>query len=49
MKKFFMLLFGDILNDNLNDTNKYERKEILVPEINNRSNNQKDSQQEMNN
>ena len=37
------------LADNLNDTNKYERKEILVPEINNRSNNQKDSQQEMNN
>ena len=32
-----------------NDTKESERKEIKVPEINNRSNNQKDSQQEMNN
>ena len=29
--------------------NESERKEIIVPEINNTSNNQKDSQQEMNN
>ena len=31
------------------DTNESERKEIIVPEIKNTSNNQKDSQQEMNN
>ena len=31
------------------DTNKSERKQVKVPEINNTSNNQKDSQQEMNN
>ena len=36
------------LEDNLNDTNETERKEIIVPEINN-TNNQKYSQQEMNN
>ena len=38
-----------ILEDDSNDTNESERKEIIVPEINNISNNQKDSQQEMNN
>ena len=32
-----------------NDRNEFERKEIIVPEINNSNNNQKDSQQEMNN
>ena len=37
------------LEDNSNDTNESERKEIIVPEINNTSNNQKASQQEMNN
>ena len=37
------------LEDDLIDTNESGRKEIIVPEINNRSNNQKDSQQEMNN
>ena len=37
------------LEDNSNDTNESERKEIIVPEINNTNNNQKDSQQEMNN
>ena len=37
------------LEDNSNDTNESERKEIIVPEINNTNNNQKDSQQGMNN
>ena len=37
------------IGDNSNDTNESERKEIMVPKINNTSNNQKDSQQEMNN
>ena len=37
------------LEDDSNDTNKSERKEMIVPEINNASNNQKDSQQEINN
>ena len=37
------------IGDNSNDTNESERKEIIVPKINNTSNNQKDSQQEMNN
>ena len=37
------------LEDNSNDTNESERKEIIVPEINNANNNQKDSQQEMDN
>ena len=37
------------LEDDSIDTNESGRKEIIVPEINNRSNNQKDSQQEMNN
>ena len=32
-----------------NDTNETERKESKVPEINNTSNNQKDSEQEINN
>ena len=36
------------LEDESNDTNESERKEIKVPEINNTSNNQKDSQQKMN-
>ena len=31
------------LEDNSNDTNKSKRKEMIVPEINNTSNNQKDS------
>ena len=38
-----------ILEDDSNDTNESERKEIIVLEINNISNNQKDFQQEMNN
>ena len=37
------------LEDNSNDTNESERKEIIVTEINNTNNNQKDSQQETNN
>ena len=37
------------LEDNSNDTNKSERKEIIVPDVNNTSNNQKDCQQETNN
>ena len=37
------------LEDSSNDTNKSQRKEILVPKINNTNNNQKDSLQEMNN
>ena len=37
------------LEDSSNDTNKSERKEIMVPKINNTNNNQKDSRQEMNN
>ena len=37
------------LEDNSNDTSECKRKEISVPEINNTNNNQKDSQQEMNN
>ena len=37
------------LEENSNDTNKSERKEIIVPEINNTNNNHKDSQQELNN
>ena len=37
------------VEDNSNYTNKSGRKEIIVPEINNTSNNQKDPQQEMNN
>ena len=37
------------VEDNSNDTKESERKEIIVPEINNTNNNQKDSQQEMNN
>ena len=37
------------LQDDSNDTNEFDRKEIIVKEINNTSNNQKDSQQEMNN
>ena len=37
------------LEDNSNDTNESERKGIIVSEINNTSNNQKASQQEMNN
>ena len=32
------------LEDHSNDLNKPERKEMIVPEINNTSNNQKDSQ-----
>ena len=36
------------LEDESNNTNESERKEIKVPEINNTSNNQKDSQQKMN-
>ena len=36
------------LEDNSNNTNESERKEIIVPEINNTNNNQKDSWQEMN-
>ena len=35
------------LEDNSNDTNESERKEIIVQEINNTNNNQKDSQQKM--
>ena len=38
-----------LLQDDSNDTNESDRKEIIVKEINNTSNNQKDSQQEMNN
>ena len=37
------------LEDNSNDTNESERKKIKVPEINNTSNSQKGSQQEMDN
>ena len=37
------------LEDESNDTNESERKWIIVPEINNTSNNQKNSQKEMNN
>ena len=37
------------LEDHSNDLNKPERKEMIVPEINNTSNNQKDSQQELGN
>ena len=37
------------LEDNSNDTNESEKKKIKVPEINNTSNNQKESQQEMDN
>ena len=37
------------LEDNSNNTNESERKEIIVPEINNTNNNHKDSQQELNN
>ena len=37
------------LEDDSNHTNESERKEIKVPEINNTSNNEKDSQQEMKN
>ena len=37
------------LEDDSNDTNESERKKIRVPEVNNTSNNQKGSQQEMNN
>ena len=37
------------LEDDTNDTNESERKEIIVPQINNTSNNQKDCRQEMNN
>ena len=37
------------LEDDSIDTNESERKEIKVPEINNTSNSQKDSQQKMNN
>ena len=37
------------LEDNSNDINESERNVIIVPEINNTSNNQQDSQQEMNN
>ena len=37
------------LEDDSNDTNKSNRKEMIVPEINNTSNNQKDSQEERNN
>ena len=37
------------LEDNSNDTNKSERKEIIVPDVNNTINNKKDCQQEMNN
>ena len=36
------------LEDNSNDINESERKVIIVSEINNTSNNQQDSQQEMN-
>ena len=36
------------LEDDTNDTNESERKEIIVPQINNTSNNQKDCRQEMN-
>ena len=35
--------------DDSNDTNKSERNEMIVPEIHNTSNSQKDSQQKMNN
>ena len=35
------------LEDNSNDTNESERKEIIVQEINNTNNSQKDSQQKM--
>ena len=35
--------------DDSNDTNESEKKNVKVPEINNTSNNQKGSQQEMNN
>ena len=37
------------LEDDTNDTNESERKEIIVPQINNTSNNQKDCRKEMNN
>ena len=37
------------LEDDTNDTNESERKEIIVPQINNTSNNQRDCRQEMNN
>ena len=37
------------LEDDTKDTNESEGKEIVVPEINNTSKNQKDSQQEKNN
>ena len=37
------------LEDNSNDTKESDRKEIIVPEINNTNNNQKESQQEENN
>ena len=37
------------LEENSNDTNESERKEIMVPEINNINNNLKESQEEMNN
>ena len=37
------------LEDDPNERNKSERKEMIVPEINNTSNNQKGSQQEKNN
>ena len=37
------------LEDDPNDRNKSERKEMIVPEINNTSNNQKDSQRKMSN
>ena len=37
------------LEDDTNDTNESETKEIIVPQINNTSNNQKDCRQEMNN